>query len=443
MKNLISIILIFINCSTATAQNPNPHYWSWDKIIIHDVKGGWTSWNNKFEIERSTLDLILIGEQDSILGQVDSTLIFDLFNSLNNPLSIKEDPLLMFGKDSSWLINNSSDLWFEYLGDRNEKSNIDSLAINKLKNYSSYKNVIWRLLGSHWTDDYPLVEVQIIQNFDTTFFQSDGQYPFMLPWQGTIGTIYNSNLSKTIGMILPDIKSSNKKRLTGVYFNHHLIDEIYMDYLEREIEFERAKTKYRYGFKRISKHFQIKYAEICMMGSIEWGGIIASNCLELNLSDSSNSENIQFSTVFGRRILPHPLGAIIRKKKKLIQQLEDNPVYNYCVKGDSCLGEIHFVNRRSLSWEAKRNFLSDVKDQNQNKEHYRGKFRKAIFFELTEQKNGKRSFSRWIFLKDGSIVLWELKGDYLMNISNSNYLENGYVCKPIKLEELKNMPNMH
>lgn len=440
MKNFISIILILINCSISKAQT---QYWSWDKIIIQDAKGGWTSWNNKYQIERSTLDLVLTGERDSIIGKIDSTLIIDLFNSLDTPIDIKEDPLLMFGKDSTWLINNSRELWFEYLGDRNEKANIDSLAINKLNNYSSFKNVIWSIQGSRWTDDYPFVEVHIIQNSDTIFYQSVGQYPFMLPWYGSTGTIYNSNFPKTIGMMLPDNKNSNKKRLTGTHFNHYLIDEIYSDYLEREIEFERAKNKYRFGFKRISKHFQIEYAEVCMMGSIEWGGFVASNCLELCLSDSSNSENIQFSTVFGRRILPHPLGPIIRKKKKLIRQLEDNPVYNYCVKGDSCLGEIHFVNRKSLSWKAKRNFLSDVKEQNQSKRLYRGRFRNAIFFELTEHKNGKRSFSRWIFFKDGSIVLWQLKGDYLMNLSNSNYLENGYVCKPTTIEELKNMLNMH
>lgn len=59
----------------------------------------------------------------------------------------------------------------------------------------------------------------------------------------------------------------------------------------------------------------------------------------------------------------------------------------------------------------------------------------AIFNELTEYQNGKRSFSRWIFLKDGSIILWRLKGDFLMNLSEKYCNENGYVCLEIPTSE--------
>lgn len=439
MKNVILSISVIIVCGISIAQNSVTDYWSWDKIIINDFKGGWTSWNNEFQLERSTLNLILVGDRDSVIGKIDSTLIIDLFNSFDSPINMKEDPLLMFGKDSTWLIDNSIELWLEYLGDRNEKASVDSIAVTKLKNYHSYKNVILNMEGLHWTDDYPYMQLQIIKNLDTAIYISMGQFPFMLPWIGDTGAIYNSSLPETIGKMLPNSNNSNKSRLTGVYFNHRLIDEIYINFIEKEVEIERVKNKYKVGFRRLSKHFQIESAEVCMMGSIEWGGFVASNCLELYLSDSSNSENIQFSTVFGRRILPHPIGSIIRKKKKLLNQLKDNLVYTYCIQNDSCLGEIHFVNHKSLSWEAKRNFLSDVKDQHQGKGLYRGRLRKAIFFELTEFKNGKESFSRWIFLKDGTVVLWQLKGDYLMNFSNSNSLKYGYICKEIELQELKNM----
>jgi hypothetical protein len=147
------------------------------------------------------------------------------------------------------------------------------------------------------------------------------------------------------------------------------------------------------------------------------------------LKDSLTSKNIQFSAVFGRRVIPHPLGSLIRKKDRLIHQLSDNPVYQYCVQNDSCIGEIHFVNRKSLSWLAKKNFLSDVKDSGQEKHNFKRKFRKAIFFELTENKNCKKSFSRWIFFRDGTIVLWQLNGDYLMNFPKDPSMKNGYICK--------------
>ena len=410
-------------------------YWLWDKIIINDLKGGWTSWDNKYQIDRLTLNLSKVGEEDTIIGKIDSTLIIDLFNSLNTTLESNQDPLLMFGKDSTWLINNAEKLWYEYLENQNEKAKIDSIAIQKLRNYNSYKKIIMKMQGTSWTDDYPLVDLIIINKNDTSYFQTFGQHQFMLPWYGTNGTIYNSNLSKTIGNILPINNNSNKYRLTGNYFNNSLIYNIYKNYIETEIETERAKSKYKLGFKKIGKHFQIESAEIVYMSSLEWGGEYGAKCLELNLSDSSISENIQFSTVFGRHILRHPLSPIIRKKNQLINQLKDNPVFNYCIKNDSCLGEIHLVNHKSLSGKAKRNFLEDVKKKNQDL--YKGKFKKAIFFELSENRSGDRSFSRWIFFKNGSIVLWQLNGPFLMNLSNSNSLGNGYICKPMDINELK------
>lgn len=440
MKTLITLISIIFIHGILIAQNSAFDSLSWNKIIIKDSKGGLTSWHNEYIIEQQNLNLVKIGDKDSVLYKVDPNLITALFKSIHNPEGISEDPLLMFGKDSLWLINNAEALWIEYQGDRNKNAKIDSIAIRKLKSYGSYKKVISKMQGSHWRDDYPLVVIDIISDHDTIVLQSIGHHPFMLPWIGT-NTIYNCALSLAVGEILPENKNSNKKRLKGNYFNKILLDEIYINYLEKEIEFEKAKKKYKYGFKRISKHFQIDYAEICMMGSIEWGGLIAANCLELQLKDSTISKNIQFSTVFGRRILPYPLTPIIRKKKTLIKQLTDNPVYKYCIYNDNCLGEIHFVNRKSLSRNAKRNFLSDVKDNNQDKRSYKGKFRKAIFFELTENKNGKRSFSRWIFLNDGTIVLWQLQGDYLMNLSFEAPLKNGYICEQMNLLELNNMPN--
>ena len=178
-----------------------------------------------------------------------------------------------------------------------------------------------------------------------------------------------------------------------------------------------------------------------MMGSIEWGGLIASNCLEIILKDSTISNNVQFSTVFGRRLFLHPTRPLIRNKNKILDRLKDNPVFEYCLKNDNSLGEIHFVNRKSLSNQAKREFLRDVKINGKDKSMYKGKFHNAIFFELTEYIDNNRSFSRWIFLQDGTIVLWQLKGDYLMNLPDDYSSKNGYICREIDRIEIKTMPN--
>src|SRR5690606_7383416 len=127
------------------------------------------------------------------------------------------------------------------------------------------------------------------------------------------------------------------------------------------------------------------------LGSIEWGGDFVSNCLMLVLKDTVISDQLLFSTVFGRRILPHALRPIIRKKQKLINQVSNNPVYQYALKTEGCTGEIHFVNRKSLSGEAKRNFLEHLEELGGSMSDYKGRFRNAILFELTEKRNENES----------------------------------------------------
>jgi len=97
------------------------------------------------------------------------------------------------------------------------------------------------------------------------------------------------------------------------------------------------------------------------MGSIEWGRFMSAPCLELVLKSKEFPENISFSVVYGRRIRLHSVKPIIKKQKKMISQLSDSLVYQYTTKNSSAFGEIHFVNKKSLSGEAKRNFRSDLK----------------------------------------------------------------------------------
>jgi len=234
-------LLILLICSEGLfAQTFTMDPWSWDEIIITDSKSGWSSWDNNYQIDRKTLNLVLVGEKDSILGKVDSTMIVALFKSFETPKNVHEDPLLMFGKDSVWFLNNSKELWANYMKDRKLTSNIDEFVYEKLKKYSSYKDIIWNMQGEHWTDDYPVVQLKITSQADTLIYHSFGQYPFMLPWDGSM-EIYNSDLPIAIGTILPNNEESNKNRLLGEYFEHILMDEIHKKYLRLEIE--KAKIK--------------------------------------------------------------------------------------------------------------------------------------------------------------------------------------------------------
>jgi hypothetical protein len=440
MNKPISIILIILfGIQMAIGQEKNEIN-DWDKIVIGDAYGGWSHFDNKYQVKKDDLLLTTLNKPDSTFKKVDSKLISELINLLNNPSDSRNNPLSFFGKDSLWLNQNAEQLWNEFKNDRKTTKEIDSIAINTIRDIKKANRVAWTIQGSNWTDDYPIVYVHLINKNDTISLSTNGQYPYMLPWHFKGQKLYNHRISEIIADLLPDIKQSNKERLNGNNFNYHLIEKIYRAYIEDKENYIEARNRYSSTFKLLQKGFEIKKAEITDMSSIEWGGNWGRPCLEMSLKDSTISKNIEFYTIYGTNKLLNSPKNIIDKKDKLIESLEENPVYKYTLKCESCLGEIHWVKSQSLSKEAEKSFKEDLADNGIDKNKYKGKYKNAIFYELTEYRNSKRSFSRWIFLTDGTLILWQLRGNYLMNLPDS-YVENqGYVCKEVESKEIT-MPN--
>ncbi len=69
---------------------------------------------------------------------------------------------------------------------------------------------------------------------------------------------------------------------------------------------------------------------------------------------------------------------ILKQKDKLINLLNKNPVYNYTLNCENCLGEIHWVISKSLSKEAQKSFKEDLADNEIDKNKYNGKYKDAI-----------------------------------------------------------------
>jgi hypothetical protein len=435
MENGLMIILLLLGTFPLYSQKYDSLKDSWDKIIISDSYGGWSYFNNGFEVKKVNEEFCLTNKSDSVIGKINPGVLKDFFESLTNEDGIAKDPLKVFGRDSIWLINNAEKLWFTYLGDRNEPPEVDTLAIKIIKDYSRVKRLVWSIQGSHWTDDYPFTSVAIIKNQDTLVIESFGQYPFMMPWIVKGRAIYNSGIPSSIAKILPENIKTNRSRLAGERFEHYLVERIYETFIEEYREYFRAKSKYPRQFSTLEKHYRIEDAELTDMTSIEWGGFMSAPCLELVLKSKKLPENISLNVVYGRRIKLHSVRPIIKQEAKLIKRLSNNRIYQYTAGHSHAIGEIHFVNRKSLSGEAKRNFKKDLKDNGVKKNMFRGKFRHAIFYELTDRQNERNSFSRWIFLKDGTLILWEINGDFLMDLNPEIVKEKGYVCRVITSRE--------
>lgn len=434
-KPTIYFLFFLFGSHILIGQNNSDFSNDWDKIIIRDTNLGWSNFNHNFQIKKQDYLLTSLEKPDSIIKKIEPKLILELVNLItktNDSVSFKE-PLISFGKDSLWLVKNAENLWKDYTRKWKRTKQMDSIAISSIKNYKKANIAASSIEGSQGTDDYPLVVVSIIKEKDTLSTYTLGQHPYMLPWNIKKNRVYNSKISELVAALLPDRSLNNKERLSGENFNNSLINNIYKLFLDDKDNYLEAKKIFPRTFKALEEHFEITKAEIMDMSSIEWGNNFGGECLEMSLMDLSISRNIRFNTISGVNEVFSTKKSIIHKKDNLIQFLKENPVYKYALNCNDCLGEIHWVKSKSLSKKAKENFKEYLEESGINRNKYDGKYKDAIFFELTEHRNSERSFSRWIFLKDGTLILWELRGNFLMNLPSEFSENQGYICKEIKL----------
>ncbi len=176
MKKLcVYLIALIINITIVCGQQYTSWINNWEKILISDSYGGWSHYNNEYQILSEDFNLKYLNQKDSILKQISCDIIDSIILSLKNNKELINDPLVMFNLDSAWLTNNAEDLWYQYNNYKKELPEISSIAINTLKNYSKIKPSLYYIQGSHWTDDYPFVAINIIKGADTLSITSAGQ----------------------------------------------------------------------------------------------------------------------------------------------------------------------------------------------------------------------------------------------------------------------------
>jgi len=176
------------------------------------------------------------------------------------------------------------------------------------------------------------------------------------------------------------------------------------------------------------------------MGSIQWANdyLMVQKCVDLSLIDKKLPDNIKYNVIFGCRLyFMHPVSFFILKRNRIRKRFEKNPIYQYVATHENCSGTVNFVNRKSFFPIAKKSFKEDLIENDRDKNEFRGRLRGAIFFDNYEQTDEGSSFSRWIFLKDGTLILWQNKGNSLLNVKPEHIPPDGYNCKVIKPDFLK------
>jgi hypothetical protein len=438
MKNLTLILIVLFAAQTGFGQITKDN---WTNIAVVNNFVNWKdSVKESYSIKKLDGKYYSFNDTNLVLKNVVDSIATLVFSSLDNNFDIN-DPLKMFNRDSAWIVDNSENLWSQYKIESGLliKPKYDSIAIGVLNNYTITKNLISKLTGNGFYNNKKspnYVSVLFYNESDTLIIETTSRYCYMLPFEVNNKPVYNANLSNAISLFIDYEGWKNKYLMKGIAFDYFLIENIYYSFIEDEIEFKQVKDKYPKQLIKLSNKFQVEYAEASMLGSIEFGGNMGRNCLELILKDSIISKNIRFTPIFGRRVVLHSITPLLKSKEKIIHQIESNPIYQYA-KSNNVTMDIHFVNSKSLSNTAKRNFIEDAKKANLKSEVYSGKFKDAVFITLWETRHEERSSSRWILLKNGTNILWDFTGKFLMNLPKEDLKEQGYVCKPISNEKLK------
>jgi len=442
-----SILILFIIISQLSVGQSLSE--DWNKVIILDKKGnqGYGSFDRRYEINRGEAVLREI-EPDTIIKTIDTDIIPAILKLAEEEAPPSKDPFEIYRADTNWFKVNVDSLWF----DVKEKSGIDErqileeeddeVVLSILNDYAIYRDDLDELES---LNDWREVDLSmaIMSKTDTIVISNGGSFVYLLPWKVQGKEIYNTELSILIAQLLPEnMYFSNYQSLKESEFYPRLLTTIYDYHIYGETDFRKAKRRFPLKFSRLEKKFEIKDGDYSMMGSIEWANdfFLALQCVDVVLHEESLPKNIDYTPLFGCRLyFMHPIGPFLRKRKRIVKRLEKNPVYQYLAAQDSCYGSIHFVNRRSFSPIAKKSFKEDLKDNNIDVKKYRGRLRKAIFFDNYEYVDGKSSFTRWLILKDGTTILWQNEGENLLNVKPEHIPPDGYNCKEIRLEHLEDI----
>lgn len=341
------------------------------------------------------------------------------FRSLYPGNNIAKDPLILFGHDSAWLAQNARQLWFGYTGKTNEPAVIDSLALDILKTYSDdLKCLVCKMHNIYCSGNMEIFPVWIVHGTDTlkTFGYGSGVARLLVP-------------RKTDGVfgIDADFYGPGKKpvysrrNFTEAEFRHSFMDYVYDKYLADTSAKVKTYLQYKKRFRRLEKSFTILSAEQKEMLSIDWDGGAPGwhPDLLLSLHPHGVSDKITFEVVFGKYLYTRSFKPLKRQYKKLIKRLEKNPVYRHTIEHDNFTGQIHFVNRRSLSTHSRELFLEDVVLRNGDKKSLKKRLKNAIFFDTHEkviEENEKwihttSSYTHWILFRDGGIIQWNATGN--------------------------------
>ena len=441
MKLLVTAIFFFFLTGNAISQDLDSLEKDWYFMMLSygNVKDF-----HHFDLDHKKLELRI--ESDSVKRKVtlDSSEIHAFFESLKKVLNEKTSNPITDAKYDKWSEEKAAQIWYDYSNYQfDRRSNEIAIAILQDFNWLDNRNAL--IIEERHHQKRKHLSFNIYSEEQTIRLESRTPFKqFELEYKSADTIIYSDKLLAALEDLF-QFKDSSSFETTSIekiqvnYAFEVKIKDSINNYWLHEILDEKE-------FNFLTNRVFIQNPVICSKETIDWG---KRNAVRF-LTPSTFHGNIWYSLIFAYPNLEKYISGYepkdffserTRYKRRLDEKfLDKNQVIEYCQKNFQSKGIIHYVRNRSFSFKARRDFKSDFKASGQDKHLYKGKLKHAILFELQEGEHNDlqyheklKNVSYWVFLEDGTIILWQSSGDKIMNFPQE--FVNGTNCKVISKED--------
>jgi hypothetical protein len=303
---------------------------------------------------------------------VDAHLINNLFDALHRP-AVSKINLNNLGIIQTWLDANAETGVREYADFyySNAAPNLQALYLSTFKNLSFITRLVPSLYESRWTDDYPLVEVEVTKADGTTVVAtSEAQQLFMLPWVVSKGRLkiktYDARIARAVVALLPNL-FANRERLSGESLNY-VLAEATMREIQDKWDLLDAQNKAGKYLQTLQHDFLVESAEINSYHNVDFGkewvkGDPGVENLQAILARRNWPRNFRIGIA-----LPFANGEVegvdtfLRSADRYVNLTLAVPWLNEYIRSHPRIPfELRFVGDRSFSEKAMQIFAADMK----------------------------------------------------------------------------------
>jgi hypothetical protein len=350
-------------------------------------------------------------------GTVNAKAVAELLSALEDSV-VKDPKLESCGIDEAWLARNYSAGLEDYTHRKigNFSSKQVELFRNQFTGVQSADAAFAELFKQFRLDDYPEVSVTVRKGSAKFGVRSNHYYPFMLPWDGIDRPRggYSCRISRAIANLVPK-DFPNRARLTpGRGFRWDLTEQI-MDSIQHDWDLLDTENKVGTQVAPVFARFTPIESAISNTGSIDLDGTQAWNA---KLRSSDFPSNLIFGVSLSYRgkglngvdalltQVPKYAGLVL-SVPWLRKYMEDHPDATF---------ELRYVNDRSLSPQAEKDFAEDMR------KHNKATLADAASRHPTEDafleiESGQDCWSRAIVLPTKEVLLWHFKCDSVLGFA--------------------------